>query len=107
MDETVERSILYVAHLYAQRDDIRLHRVEPASQLSTPIDTLLIAAQHGLHLTRRLKEEVGDAYRVIYLKPGEDPNSALDSRREILSNGTWLALPPLERAIPIPDDSGE
>ena len=53
VDETVERSILYVAHLYAQRDDIRLHRVEPTSQLSTPIDTLLITAQHGLHLTRR------------------------------------------------------
>ncbi len=63
--------------------------------------------ERGLQLTRWLKEDVGDAYRVIYLKPGEDPNRALDSRREILSDGTWLALPPLKRAIPIPGDSDE
>ena len=28
----------------------------------------------GLQLSHWLKEEVGEAYRVIYKKPGEDPN---------------------------------
>ncbi len=53
--------------------------------------------ERGLQLTRWLKEEVGHAYRVIYMKPGEDPNSELDGRREILTDGTELALPPLGR----------
>ena len=49
----------------------------------------------GLQLARELKEEVGDAYRVVYEKPAEDPNDRLDGRREILADGTLLALPPL------------
>jgi len=63
--------------------------------------------ERGLQLTRWLKEDVGDAYRVIYLKSFEDPNHALDGRTEILTDGTWLALPPLKRAIPIPGDLDE
>ena len=49
----------------------------------------------GLQLARELKAEVGDAYRVVYEKPAEDPNDRLDGRREILADGTLLALPPL------------
>lgn len=56
---------------------------------------------------RWLKEEVGGVFRVIYMNPVEDPNHALDSRREILTDGTWLALPPLKKAIPTPDNSSE
>jgi hypothetical protein len=51
--------------------------------------------KRGMQLSRWLKEEAGDAYRVIYLKPAEDPNRKLDERREILADGTWLELPPL------------
>ena len=47
----------------------------------------------GLQLARELKAEVGDAYRVVYEKPAEDPNDRLDGRREILADGTLLALP--------------
>ncbi len=53
--------------------------------------------ERGLQLTRWLREEVGDEYRVIYMKPAEDPNSELAERREILANGTWLDLPQLGR----------
>ena len=42
----------------------------------------------GLHLARELKAEVGDAYRVVYEKPAEDPNSSLDERREVLADGS-------------------
>lgn len=31
----------------------------------------------GLQLSHRLKEEAGDAYRVIYDKPYEDPNQRI------------------------------
>ena len=48
----------------------------------------------GLQLTRCLKEEVGDAYRVIYYKPCEDPNHRIDERMEVLADGTLLPLPP-------------
>ena len=54
--------------------------------------------EHGLQLARWLKEEVGDAYRVVYEKPGEDPNNRLDERREILTDGTVRPLPPFRRA---------
>jgi hypothetical protein len=54
--------------------------------------------ERGLQLTHWLKEEIGDAYRVIYMKPAENPNSKLDGRREILADGTWPELPPLGRA---------
>ena len=47
----------------------------------------------GLQLCRWLKEEVGDAYRVIYEKPYEDPDAKIDERREILADGSVIALP--------------
>jgi len=45
-------------------------------------------------LSQRLKEEVDEAYRVVYEKPGEDPNHSIDERREILIDGTRVPLPP-------------
>lgn len=47
----------------------------------------------GLQLACRLKREVGDAYRVVYDKPCEDPNHRLDERREIFADGTLQTLP--------------
>ncbi len=49
----------------------------------------------GLQLARWLKEEVGEAFRVVYDKPCEDPNHRLDERREVLADGRLAALPPL------------
>ena len=46
----------------------------------------------GLHLSRWLKDEVGDAYRVIYCKSPEDPNEHIDRRTEILANGDLRVL---------------
>ena len=56
----------------------------------------------GLQLAQWLKEEVGEAYRVIYKKPGEDPNHRIDERCEILIDGTRVPLPLLGRRIPEP-----
>lgn len=56
----------------------------------------------GLHLSRWLKEEVGDAYRVVYCKPPEDPNHRIDERREVLSDGALMPLPPFGRRFPEP-----
>ena len=56
----------------------------------------------GLQLAQWLKEEVGEAYRVIYKKPGEDPNHRIDERREIRIGGTRVPLPPLGGHIPEP-----
>ncbi len=56
----------------------------------------------GLQLARWLKEEVGDAHRVFYDKPCEDPNHRLDERREILADGTLIPLPPLPDPVPEP-----
>lgn len=42
----------------------------------------------GLQLSRWLKEEVRDAYHVIYYKPCEDPNHCIDQCTEILADGT-------------------
>jgi hypothetical protein len=56
----------------------------------------------GLQLARWLKEEVGDAYRVVYDKPCEDPNHCLDERREVLTDGTLIPLPPLPDPVPEP-----
>ena len=47
----------------------------------------------GLALARQLKNAVGDAYRVVYQKPGEDPNDRIDERREILADGSLQLLP--------------
>lgn len=49
----------------------------------------------GLQLARELKQEVGDAYRVVYYKPCEDPNHRIDQRSEILDIGGRVSLPPL------------
>ena len=51
--------------------------------------------ERGLQLSRWLKGEVGDAYRVVYQKPCEDPDYCLDGRKEVLSDGTLVHLPSL------------
>lgn len=48
--------------------------------------------ERGLYLARLLKEEVGDAYQVIYVKPWEDPYREQDERTEILTKGRILRL---------------
>lgn len=47
----------------------------------------------GVELARKLKDEVGDAYRVIYDKPTEDPNHRIDERREVLGDGSLAPIP--------------
>lgn len=47
----------------------------------------------GLDLARQLKGEVGDAYRVIYDKPFEDPNHRIDERRELCADGRLVSVP--------------
>ncbi|SCY42477.1 hypothetical protein SAMN05216420_10639 [Nitrosospira sp. Nl5] len=47
---------------------------------------------YGLQLTRWLKEEVGDAYRVVYMKPCEDLECQVDERREVHNDGTLVLL---------------
>jgi hypothetical protein len=56
----------------------------------------------GLQLSRSLKVEVGDAYRVIYDKPCEDPNHQIDERTEFLADGGRLILPKNRSSIPEP-----
>ena len=53
----------------------------------------------GLQLTRWLKEEVGDAYRVVYYKPFEDPNHRMDERMEVLADGALLPLLPFRNHL--------
>lgn len=48
----------------------------------------------GLQLSRWLKEEVGEQYTVVYLKPFDDPNQRLGERREVLADGTLVELAP-------------
>ncbi len=54
----------------------------------------------GLELAHGLKAEVGDAYRVIYEKPFEDPNHGIDERREILADGNLAAVLDSRDAFP-------
>ena len=54
----------------------------------------------GLQLSRWLKEEVGDAYRVAYDKPCEDPNHRIADRTEILASGVLVPLPPFCGSVP-------
>lgn len=54
--------------------------------------------ERGLQLSRWLKEEVGNAYRVVYEKPYEDPDSRLDERREVLADGALVQLPSFRQA---------
>ena len=56
----------------------------------------------GLHLSRRLKEEVGNAFRVVYDKPCEDPNHRVGERTEILADGGLASLPPLSSSVAEP-----
>ncbi len=48
----------------------------------------------GIQLSRWLKEEVGDTFRVVYYKTADDPDHAIDERTEILADGTLLPLVP-------------
>ena len=50
-----------------------------------------------------LKKDVGEAYRVVYLKPSEDPNRKIDERTEILADGSLISLPPFISPFPDPD----
>ncbi|UZR28956.1 putative molybdenum carrier protein [Methylococcus mesophilus] len=56
----------------------------------------------GLKLSRWLKKEVGDAYRVVYDKPYEDPNHRIDERTEIVADGRLMPLPPFCASFPEP-----
>ncbi len=47
----------------------------------------------GIVLCQRLKAELGDAVRIVYEKPFEDPKRAQEDRREILADGSLLRLP--------------
>jgi hypothetical protein len=44
--------------------------------------------ERGMALARRLKAELGDAARIYYEKPCEDPNQRVAERVEILADGT-------------------
>lgn len=46
----------------------------------------------GIVLARRLKAELGPDVRVIYEKPYEDPDCAIEERREILLDGSIKLL---------------
>lgn len=48
--------------------------------------------ERGLQLSKWLKDEVGNAYRVVYVKPCEDPDGRLDERSEVLADGTLVQL---------------
>jgi hypothetical protein len=56
----------------------------------------------GIQLTRWLKEEVGEKYRVVYYKPCEDPNHRIDEKREILADGELVPLLMPSGAFPEP-----
>ena len=53
----------------------------------------------GIALSRCLKQELGAAYRVVYVKSGEDPDSQIEKRREILANGRLIELSYLRRVV--------
>lgn len=53
----------------------------------------------GLQLSRWLKEEVGDAYRVVYMKYRADPSWQVDERMEVQANGGLIALPSFWRSF--------
>lgn len=50
--------------------------------------------KRGLGLARRLKAEVGEGFRVVYVKPMEDPNRRRCQRREVHADGTLALLSP-------------
>lgn len=67
-----------------------------ANPVSSPCALLDWTAFHkqGLALARRLKAEVGEGFRVVYLKPMEDPNHRRYERREVHADGTLALLSP-------------
>lgn len=46
----------------------------------------------GIALARRLKVSLGDAARVVYEKPTEDPDHEYQERREVMLDGTLVDL---------------
>lgn len=50
--------------------------------------------ERGRRLTRLLKAEVENTYRVIYRKPFEDPGFKNDECMEVLSDGTFVPFHP-------------
>lgn len=56
------------------------------------IDWVSFHAQ-GLALAKRLKAELGDAGRVFYVKPFEDPNEHVLVRQEVLLDGSVIHRP--------------
>lgn len=56
----------------------------------------------GLELCRRLKQELGDAVRIVYIKPSEDPDFKVDQRREILLDGSLRSLPTVRQLCCVP-----
>lgn len=58
--------------------------------------------ERGMALARRLKAELGDAARIYYEKPFEDPNRRVQERVELLADGSVVtAFPPrLETSLP-------
>lgn len=83
----------------------RLHRNFAAWQMTFEtaqmrLDLDLVASldwirfhERGIELTRQLKTELGEAARVYYVKPHEDPNMWLDRRREVLADGSLIGQP--------------
>ena len=69
------------------------HYPEPPDELVADWDWLAFHAR-GLQLARWLKEEVGAAYRVVYIKTHDDPNREWERRMEILADGSGVTLPP-------------
>jgi hypothetical protein len=47
----------------------------------------------GLALAGRLKQQVGNYYRVVYERPAEDPNCKICERTEVLADGSVKVLP--------------
>lgn len=65
--------------------------VDPLATDNSDFDWLAFHAR-GLQLCVWLKQEIGDAARVIYEKPFEDPNSDDDNRLEVLQDGVFKQL---------------
>lgn len=55
----------------------------------------------GLYLTHLLKLEVGDSYKVVYAKPFEDPNEAIESYREVMADGSLIEVTPQSATDPV------
>ena len=57
----------------------------------------------GMALTRRVKAELGDAARVFYEKPMEDPNRRIQERVELLSDGSIVECFSQRLKFPFPE----